>query len=166
MTAYGYADNVGIDGYAGAELSLVFGYGGTGLQNYVFAPVVSSTTAAQSFNVNGVYVAPVNQPFMVNLWVDAEGNAYLPPAFPPSEAVPNPVASASAYVDPYFSLSPDLTNEGYSIVTSNGIGNSPIAAPGPVPGAGLLSLGFFALPGAVAKAREVAGFAGRRDART
>ena len=58
--------------------------------------------------------------------------------------VVNPNSSAQAYVDPYFSLSPAEIAAGYSLEFSNSIGNSPVAAPGPTPGAGLLGLGFAA----------------------
>jgi len=72
---------------------------------------------------------------------------------PPNPGPTNPNASASAFVDPYFSLSSNLLDRGYSIVTSDGIGNSPVAAPGPVPGAGLLSLAFLVIAGVWTKAR-------------
>jgi hypothetical protein len=58
-------------------------------------------------------------------------------------ALVHPVGTATAFLDPYLFLDPSLVAQGYSIVTSDGIGNSltvNAAVPGPIAGAGLPGL--------------------------
>jgi hypothetical protein len=65
-----------------------------------------------------------------------------------------PFGDAIAYADPVFNIDPTFAQANqFSIVLSDGIGNS-LAAPGPTPGAGLLSLAFLGFLGASAAWRE------------
>ena len=83
VSAFGSASNSGIDGGADANLALFFGYGGTGLQNYQFDASAANANSGQSFNVNGVYLAPVNRPFQVDLSVSVGSVAYAYGSPPP-----------------------------------------------------------------------------------
>ena len=162
VSGYGYASMTGNDGGGNAELRVLFGsqysgqigpIAGTNLQNYDFQALVNNNTSSSSFSVNGVYTAPVNTPFLVILNASARVNAYIyQSGVPPYPLIGNTPVYANAYVDPVFSLTSDEVNSGlYSIVTSAGVGNSSLPAPGPTPGAGLVSLAFLALMGAAAR---------------
>ena len=61
---------------------------------------------------------------------------------------PGPSETATTFLDPYFYLDPTLVAQGYSIITSPGIGNSPsVGAPGPIAGAGLPGMMLVAVAG-------------------
>ena len=98
-------------------------------------------------NVNSSYQAVVGQPIFVDLWTDVSAESNV------AQGGGYPYSSANAYIDPYFSLPQSLIDEGYQIEVSAGVGNSPVGAPGPIPGAGLASIAFIALAGFVARAR-------------
>ena len=53
---------------------------------------------------------------------------------------------ASAFADPYFYIDPSFADANqYQLIFSDGVANSPISAPSPGPGVGLLSLAFIVL---------------------
>jgi MYXO-CTERM domain-containing protein len=92
---------------------------------------MGSNTGAFSTSVTMSLVA--NQEFLVEM---------IARAFTQDSSV-----SATAFLDPLFSLDPSLVNLGYSILTSPGIDNSPVSAtpvPAPLPffaaGLGLMGL--------------------------
>jgi hypothetical protein len=153
VTAYGYASTNSDPAFgakADAKLWLTFYGQGASPQQYFQA--VSNLGAPTSYiNVNGSYQAVVGQPIFVRLWTDvqAESDAYDLSGITSGY----PYSAANAYIDPYFSLPQWAINDGYQIDLSAGVGNSPVGAPGPVPGAGLASLAFLALAGLAARAR-------------
>ncbi|MGA9600064.1 MAG: hypothetical protein WBS22_07405 [Methylocystis sp.] len=149
VSGYGYAKGGPDDSGATAELDLWFGKQNPNFQNYNFVARSNNSPSSSSFSANGVYLAPVNTPFEVALDVSVEGTAWV---FGGENHSP---VSAYAYVDAAFSLTPAEINSGLSIVTSFGVGNSPLSTPGPTPGSGLACLACLLLIGAAARARGV-----------
>ncbi len=149
VTAYGYASTNSDPAFgarADANLSLTFYGQGASPKQYFQA--VSNLGAPTSYiNVNSSYQAVVGQPIFVDLWTDVSAESNV------AQGGGYPYSSANAYIDPYFSLPQSLIDEGYQIEVSAGVGNSPVGAPGPIPGAGLASIAFIALAGFVARAR-------------
>jgi hypothetical protein len=141
VQASGWANSGGLNAAAAASLGL----SGLPLVSPVF---VATSQAGQGsglkyFTVNNTYDAAANSVIGVRLSVSADAETYS------QLGVKN---SASAYVDPVFSV-PD----GYTLLFSEGVGNEAFSAPSPVPGSGWLSLALLVIVGAAAKAR--AGFA-------
>lgn len=114
-------------------------------RNIVLEEVGADGNAAYNIQFNQSVLLPTGSP--IEVFMDA--NAYSDTA----------LASASAYLDPYFSIDPSNADAGaYSILTSPGIGNSPSAGvPGtPEPSTwAMMMLGFAGL-----------GFAGLRRHRS
>ena len=139
VQASGWADTVGPNtgSYASLTLSIP--------ANPVFVAASQSGRAEQgfseSFSVDTSFATPTNTPFAVQMTVNAIAQTYT------QLGVKN---SASAYVDPVFSV-PD----GYTLLFSEGVGNEAFSAPSPSPGSGLLGLVFFVIVGTLAKARGV-----------
>jgi hypothetical protein len=72
-----------------------------------------------SFTVNHTYSLFANQPIEVLIWAAAETGG-------------NQLQTVSAYLDPFFFIDPSVTDpSAYSIITSEGIGNSPATTPLP-----------------------------------
>ena len=158
VSAYGYASNTSpaaigaVGGQANAYLTLNF-YGGPPYLAAQSWQAVSNNGAPTSYiNVNELFPAYVNEPIFVSM----HAAAYAGSAVGPGGGAQTPFSSASAYIDPYFSLSQSLLDAGYQIEVSSGVGNSPIppSAPGPVPGFGLAGLAALALAGFYAKTRH------------
>jgi len=149
VSAYGSASSTGtfaFGGQANANLWLTFYGQGASPQQYFQA--VSNNGAPTSYiNLNNAYQAGVGQPIFVEMYTSVWAGSNM------STSGGSPSNAASAYVDPYFSLPQWAINAGYQLDFSAGIGNSPVSAPGPTPGAGLLGLAFFVLAGAMTKAR-------------
>ncbi len=74
--------------------------------------------------------------------------------------------SGDAITTPIASLSGDTVLSIVDISTKPLLTGAPVGAPGPVPGAGLLSLAFFVLAGVKTKLREIAVFAPQTRARS
>jgi hypothetical protein len=67
----------------------------------------------------------------------------------------NAGAFGMAIADPFFYIDPSVPNADlYQIIVSPGVGNSPVSAPGPTPGAGLAGLAALALAGLYARTRR------------
>ncbi len=75
-------------------------------------------------------------------------------------------SSGDTITTPIASLSGDTVLSIVDISTKPLLTGAPVGAPGPVPGAGLLSLAFFVLAGVKTKLREIAGFARQTRARS
>ncbi|CAN3990809.1 hypothetical protein MCBRY_001629 [Methylocystis bryophila] len=158
VSGSGYANMTGNNGAAESQLRILFGYNPNGInstfQNYTFEAYVVNSASSKSFAVNGLYTAPVNVPFEVVLDANAEVNASVI-RYTCCGWQSNTPVYANSFVDPYFSLPTDLANSGlYSIITSSGIGNSPLGAPGPTPGAGLAGLAALTLAARYARTRR------------
>jgi MYXO-CTERM domain-containing protein len=122
-----------------------------GTWNYLADTAWQATVVSK--NISQTYELSVNQPFQVSMLTFADAWAYRNTGDPD---VPASIAIASA--DPYFSIDPSVPNaDQYQILLSPGIGNSSVAAPGPAPGAGMLSFGFLMLAGLRTRRREIGG---------
>lgn len=127
--------------------NLTLNFYGLGARPSQSFQAVSNFGAPTSYiNVNDTYQAVVNEEIFVVLTT----NVYATSNFPAY-----PYSAASAYIDPYFWLSPSLIDAGYSIEWSPGVGNAPIGTPGPTPGAGLAGLVALTLTSLYARARRV-----------
>ena len=150
VDAYGYANSTAY-GSANANLWLEFYGGPPYLAQQYFQAVSNNGAPAAYININQTFQAYVNEPIYVELQANAQ--AYSSCGYAGAGDCSN---SANAYIDPYFSLSSALINEGYQIeVLSPGIGNSPVSAPGPTAGCGLLSLMLLMLAGVAARTRAL-----------
>ena len=95
-----------------------------------FSPALNSVINPGAISMTNTYTMQANQPYEVDMLVEA--------------SVGNSAAGmATAYLDPFFYIDSSQPNSGaYTIITSEGIGNSPAGVPGPIAGAGLPGLVF------------------------
>jgi hypothetical protein len=106
---------------------------------------------------NGVWVLNTNTLYTVSMSAVVETSAVAQQSEQGDGSLiiwPAGQNTQSAYVDPHFQIAPGTMDaSAYSFLFSPGVGNAPLGSPGPVPGAGLLSLAFFLLAGAFTKTR-------------
>ena len=147
------ADANGSDGLSlGTSLGGVLAKASVTVNGQVFSASSVNGSPPQDLHLNQVLYVPVNQPVGVSLNTQVLTTSAYACRCVGGEMTYD--SSASAYVDPYFSLPASLVAAGYQVeILSPGIGNSPLGAPGPTPGAGLASLAFLVLAGMATKAR-------------